>query len=165
MAKSKQNEEKSRWLRKWEAQERKPAREMKKVGKALDGIAQHIIIKEVMSFLVSEFKSIGGQNKTIRKEILNHLDDLGIAEEFSWQGYGLGSFNKFIEVKVKSRHDDEALGTYAFLPFEYDVEEEDEELENDIKEAAKLLGKIYAKMDEELLFSVSSGNIAGERFL
>jgi len=165
MAKSKQNEETNRWIRKWEAQERKAAREIKKLGKALDGIPQHIVIQEVMSYLVSELKSEGDQNKSIRKIFLNQLDHLRVREEFSWQAHGLESFNKFIEVKAKGRHDNEASETYAFLPFQYDVEEDDEELENDIQEAVNLLGKIYAKMDEDLLFSVSSGNIAGERFL
>ena len=165
MAKSKQYEETNRWLRKWKAQERKAAREMKKVGKSLDGIPQQIVIQEVMSYLVSELKAEGEQNSSIRKTFLNQLDHLRVREEFSWQAHGLECFNKFIEVKVQPRYEDEDLGTYAFLPFQYDVEEEDEELEKDIKEAVNLLGKIYAKMDEDLLFSVSSGNIAGERFL
>ena len=165
MAKSKQNEEANSWLRKWAAQERKAAREIKKLGKALDGIPQHIVIQEVMSYLVAELKAEGGQNKSIRKIFLNQLDNLRVKEEFSWQAHGLECFNKFIEVKAKGRHDDEASGTYAFLPFQYEIDEEDEELENDIQEAVNLLGKIYAKMDEDLLFSVSSGDIAGERYL
>ena len=116
-------------------------REIKKLGKALDGIPQHIVIQEVISYLAAELKAEGGQNKSIRKIFLNQLDNLRVKEEFSWQAHGLECFNKFIEVKAKGRHDDEASGTYAFLPFQYEIDEEDEELENDIQEAVNLLGK------------------------